>query len=493
MERDRNKKMKCLASLLWLYSTDRGPPFCAIIALLLCLLNSTHGQTITGGNSANLTEVELQDMRKAEANLSAYLQGLPVSKYKIPPVTTSAPGGVKVLVNMLLNIISVTDVSDADSMMSTLAELRVSWKDTALAWNVSDYGGVQDVSLPSDSIWTPTVMFINSFDFSNIVLQAQHIKIRSDGLMYAYILLKRDTMCKLDHSKYPYDTQSCPLHFITDLCSLNLTVSSQKSDAASNDMSFESQWFLLDASQSDAVNKDVDAVIGKTVTLKLKRKSMFFVVCLVVPMVLTSYMNTLVFLVPPQSGEKVSYLVTTFVSTSVFIGFFKDVMPRGLDTLPSTMKILVGLIVGSFFELIATLIVMYRFHREQAGQEKDDSHATDENSGRKIPNGYELSARDHEDVKTIVDTNINPISNGDGANSAHLGFLLRGNSNPSRVFPGFGVSKKICKAEARTRKRKSMWELFRFQLNAERLDHVLFVVAFVGNSVFLTMCFSEVW
>ena len=40
---------------------------------------------------------------------------------------------------------------------------------------------------------------------------------------------------------------------------------------------------------------------------------------------------------------------------------------------------------------------------------------------------------------------------------------------------------------------KSMWELFRFQLNAERLDHVLFVVAFVGNSVFLTMCFSEVW
>ena len=40
---------------------------------------------------------------------------------------------------------------------------------------------------------------------------------------------------------------------------------------------------------------------------------------------------------------------------------------------------------------------------------------------------------------------------------------------------------------------KSVWELFRFQLNAERLDHVLFVVAFVENSVFLTMCFSEVW
>ena len=485
--------MVCLGSFLWFYSTDRRPPSCAILALLLCLLYSTHGQTITGGNAANLTDVELQDMRKAEANLSAYLQGLPVSKYKIPPVTTSAPGGVKVLVNMLLNIISVTDVSDADSMMSTLAELWVSWKDTALAWNVSDYGGVQDVSLPSDSIWTPTVMFINSFDFSNIVLQAQHIKIRSDGLMYAYILLKRDTMCKLDHSKYPYDTQSCPLHFITYLCSFNLTVFTQKYDAVLKNLSFENQWLLLDASHSDLIDKDGYAVNGKTVTLKLKRKSMFFVVCLVVPMVLTSYMNTLVFLVPPQSGEKVSYLVTTFVSTSVFIGFFKDVMPRGLDTLPSTMKILVGLIAGSFVQLIATLIVMYRFHREQAEQEKDDSHATDVISDRKITNRCELSASDREYVETTVDTNINPVSNAGGANPTPIGSLLRGNSNLSRVFPDFGESKKTHKTEAWTRKYKSMWELFRFQLNAERLDRVLFVVTFVGNSVFLTVCFSELW
>ena len=36
-------------------------------------------------------------------------------------------------------------------------------------------------------------------------------------------------------------------------------------------------------------------------------------------MVLTSYMNTLVFLVPLQSGEKVSFLVSIFVSTSVFV------------------------------------------------------------------------------------------------------------------------------------------------------------------------------
>ena len=60
--------------------------------------------------------------------------------------------------------------------------------------------------------------------------------------------------------------------------------------------------------------------------LSLRRKTTFYTVCLVLPMVLTSYMNALVFLVPLQSGEKVSFLVTIFVSNSVYIGSVTDVM-----------------------------------------------------------------------------------------------------------------------------------------------------------------------
>jgi hypothetical protein len=54
--------------------------------------------------------------------------------------------------------------------------------------------------------------------------------------------------------------------------------------------------------------------------LTLKRRTIFFTLCLVMPMVVTSYMTSLVFLLPRASGEKISYLVTLSVSTSVFVG-----------------------------------------------------------------------------------------------------------------------------------------------------------------------------
>jgi hypothetical protein len=65
---------------------------------------------------------------------------------------------------------------------------------------------------------------------------------------------------------------------------------------------------------------------GVEVTLTLRRRTTFYTVCLVLPMVLTSYMNSLVFLLPLGAGEKVSFLVTLSVSTSVFSGCVDDMM-----------------------------------------------------------------------------------------------------------------------------------------------------------------------
>ena len=177
-------------------------------------------------------------------------------------------------------------------------------------------------------------------------------------------------MCKLDHSKFPYDTQACPLHFQAEHVSLNLDVLSVTANPFIAQLAFENQWHFGDFLSIDVLSPRTGEILFKTVTLKLQRKSLLFVVSLVLPMVLTSYMNTLVFLLPPQSGEKVSYLVTTFVSTSVFTTFINNAIPRGVDSLPTMMKLLIGVIAGGLIMLMATLIVLSRFHQEQArGQE----------------------------------------------------------------------------------------------------------------------------
>ena len=113
---------------------------------------------MTVGNVTSPTETELKDMREAGANLSAYLQGLPVSNYQVPPVTSSAPGGVEVVVNMTLLVVSVSDVNDAENTLTILSYVIFSWTDQALAWNVSDHSGVQSKLNPT--IKLKTIVFV---------------------------------------------------------------------------------------------------------------------------------------------------------------------------------------------------------------------------------------------------------------------------------------------------------------------------------------------
>ena len=52
-------------------------------------------------------------------------------------------------------------------------------------------------------------------------------------------------------------------------------------------------------------------------------------VMVVCPLVLTSYLNVLVFLLPPNYGDKASYIISVTISVSVFASFFNGDMPRG--------------------------------------------------------------------------------------------------------------------------------------------------------------------
>ena len=64
-------------------------------------------------------------------------------------------------------------------------------------------------------------------------------------------------------------------------------------------------------------------------TVSVERKTTYYVMFFVVPAVMTSYMNTLVFVMPATCGERISFLVSVFVSEAVFVSFCTNQMPQG--------------------------------------------------------------------------------------------------------------------------------------------------------------------
>ena len=67
---------------------------------------------------------------------------------------------------------------------------------------------------------------------------------------------------------------------------------------------------------------------------KLKRKSNYYVMNVVVPLILTSFMGVLIFLLPPNSGEKIGYGVVIFLAEVVLLIISSGAIPVSSTNTP---------------------------------------------------------------------------------------------------------------------------------------------------------------
>ncbi|XP_076448662.1 acetylcholine receptor subunit beta-type unc-29-like [Babylonia areolata] len=319
---------------------------------------TTESVTTAGTGSDVIQGSSDVDRRRltATARLHDDIRRHPVVKQRVAPVTTLASGDVKVDVNVSIHVGSVLYLNDAEQTMTCSTYIVVKWQDISLVWNPEDYGNVSKTEMSPDSVWKPTLILINSQDPVNIMSHTNILFIHSNGTVEAQIYYKTVTLCTMDHSEFPYDTQQCGfiLESPSGSCNviLNFVIMDQ-SDAAN--LILKSDWLLVSVEHVE-IYSTTEMTYFPSMQLQLQRRTVYFTVCLVLPMVVTSYMNSLVFLLPVQCGEKVSFLVSLFVSTSIFISFFQEMMPRGLSTVPTTMKLLLGVLAESLLVLLATLL-----------------------------------------------------------------------------------------------------------------------------------------
>ena len=67
---------------------------------------------------------------------------------------------------------------------------------------------------------------------------------------------------------------------------------------------------------------------------QLVRKPQFYVLSLLFPCILISSMAILGFILPPESGEKVSMEITVLLSVAVFMLMVSETMPPTSETFP---------------------------------------------------------------------------------------------------------------------------------------------------------------
>ena len=72
---------------------------------------------------------------------------------------------------------------------------------------------------------------------------------------------------------------------------------------------------------------------GVTFVVHLRRKRFFYVLNTIIPVVMLSCLNVLVFILPSDCGERMALAVTVLLAFTVYLGIISDNIPKTSESL----------------------------------------------------------------------------------------------------------------------------------------------------------------
>ncbi|XP_049876640.1 neuronal acetylcholine receptor subunit beta-2-like [Pectinophora gossypiella] len=128
--------------------------------------------------------------------------------FKPPPNNSTNP------LNVTLNfIVRNFRFLSNEEVFSIYNMVYIQWVDERLTWDPKKYGGIEKMIVSSMRIWTPGLRLFNTLDENEIDFLYCKCFLEYDGKVQCIPRMRHDAACSSKLGKWPYDTQSCTLHF----------------------------------------------------------------------------------------------------------------------------------------------------------------------------------------------------------------------------------------------------------------------------------------
>ena len=265
----------------------------------------------------------------------------------------------KIIVNVSVLLRSLHELDEVHGMFSVYAGLFISWVDERMIWNSSLYGGIKEVNTFYRDVWVPELILTSpADDADSLGKKWQVVQFKSDG--YATWLcgsLLKST-CAVNMRKYPFDRQVCKATFIA----WGLTPNQVKLQG----QRMEQEFTYFDQNNIWTVHKimyEVPADNNIEFLFYLERKSAFIVLNVVLPLTLLNLLNAFVFLIVPESGERISFCITVLLSIAVFMTIVSDTLPKSSEPVPIiSYKLMFDFTISATIVLV-TIFNLRLFHK----------------------------------------------------------------------------------------------------------------------------------
>ncbi|XP_060072689.1 neuronal acetylcholine receptor subunit alpha-7-like [Ylistrum balloti] len=229
-------------------------------------------------------------------------------------------------ISMGMFLLSILDFNEVSGVISLNGGVNLNWIDFRLAWNPSEYGGLENILLNSSFVWTPKIFLMTTADdMEPFYLKDFEIRVYHDGRCSVAPGRRMMATCSVDMSQFPIDSHICELILLQWGAFEDETLLKyQSSRVFLSYYTHNGEWDLT----KSYVTESQTMQGGLSFTIYITRRPMYWILSLIIPVLLLCFLNPFVFLLPASSGERISYTVTMFLSLAVYMTLIGDNLPK---------------------------------------------------------------------------------------------------------------------------------------------------------------------
>ncbi|KAL3877098.1 hypothetical protein ACJMK2_034853 [Sinanodonta woodiana] len=336
------------------------------------------------------------------------------------------------------------------------------WNDPRLSWNVSQYP-VRMTRMTK--VWRPVFIIINSLagtqwiwnEFNMVPLALPN------GNMFLEIPAYSECKCDVNPSLFPFDEQICAVEIIGwPIETIYPSFGNQQTpddNATGLDIvtyTGNGEWKLIDyGTRNTSIEYCCSGQRAPTLTFffKFKRLNEFYMVNFILPSVAMSVLVVWTFILPVETGERVSYSLTIMLSYTVLLTLLSSLLPSASINMPYIAIYLLGIMLLCALGTSLTALSVHLYHRRDPVPiwikrlccRSGSSQIIPKRSRKELPYSF---ANDCDAKSNTKKVNIN--------RSWQQGRSVQYHPTWKNTFPlVLPISKKIPSYAARTRARKA--------------------------------------
>lgn len=261
----------------------------------------------------------------------------------------------------------VNSFDEVSGVLSFLGMLQYVWKDEQIQWNSADFGRTTTIRISVKDVWIPNLLLSNSAGQNNFLdtdVEGLSVLYTHTGNASMQMGFQFETACDANVRYYPFDTQYCDVSFA------NIGSFAHEVNMSFYSTQAQVSGFLLENGQWEVSfhEKSIDQFSPLpqiNYQIILKRIPTFVILNLFLPTLFLVTVNIFVFLLPIESGERISYSITLLLSLSVFMTLVANNFPENSHKIPLVCVLFMLEIFNSAMILFSVVLGMRIYHKHK--------------------------------------------------------------------------------------------------------------------------------